>query len=212
MNSSRVVIINVIVVLLLIAGGGTAFYYYTQSINYISTDNARVDGQPIPVASPAAGQLTEWRGEVGKSFMTGDRIGTVKTAAGSVQVTVPIGGTVVQQSAVTNAIVGAGSPLARAYDLNNLWVTANVNETSINDVKIDQVVDVYVDAFPGTTLTGRVSAIGLATASTFSLLPTSNTTSNYTKVTQVIPVTVKLDGYRGTSLVPGMSVSVRIHK
>lgn len=212
MNSSRVVIINVVVLLLLIAGGGAAVYYYTQSVNYISTDNARIDGQPVSVASPAAGQLTDWRGEVGKTFASGDRIGSVKTAAGSVEVTVPAAGTIVQQSALTNAIVGAGTPLARSYDMNNLWVTANIKETNINDVKIDQVADVYVDAFPGTTLTGKITAIGLATAGTFSLLPTSNTTSNYTKVTQVIPVTIKMDGYRGLNIVPGMSVSVRIHK
>jgi multidrug resistance efflux pump len=77
---------------------------------------------------------------------------------------------------------------------------------------VSQTVDVYVDSFPGTALTGKVDQIGLATAGTFSLLPTSNTTGNYTKVTQVIPIKISLDGYRGLGLVPGMSVSIRIHK
>jgi multidrug resistance efflux pump len=212
MNSSRVVLINIIVVLLLIGGGATAVYYYTQSINYIATDNARIDGQPISIASPSAGQLTDWHGEVGKSFSSGDRIGTVRAAAGSVDITFPVSGTVVQQSAVINTIIGAGVPLARAFDLSNLWVTANITETNINDVKINQAVDVYLDAYSGTALTGKVTKIGLATAGTFSLLPVSNTSSNYTKVIQVIPITISLDGYRGLGLVPGMSASIRIHK
>jgi multidrug resistance efflux pump len=95
--------------------------------------------------------------------------------------------------------------------MNNLVVTANIDETKIQDVKVGDVVDVYVDAFPGTTLNGNVKSIGLATASTFSLLPTSNTNANFTKVTQVIPVTIKLNNIPG-GLVPGMNVSVRIHK
>ncbi|MCB6949711.1 HlyD family secretion protein, partial [Roseburia faecis] len=53
---------------------------------------------------------------------------------------------------------------------------------------------------------------GKATASTFSLMPTDRSSGNYTKETQVIPVKVKLDSYGGLDLVPGMNVTVRIHK
>jgi multidrug resistance efflux pump len=98
------------------------------------------------------------------------------------------------------------------YDLNNLWVTANIEETKIRDVKLNQVVDIDVDAFPGNSMTGKVAQIGLATAGTFSLLPVTNTTANYTKVTQVIPVTIAIDNYRGFGIVPGMSAHIRIHK
>jgi multidrug resistance efflux pump len=212
MNSSRIVLVNVIVILLLIVGGGAAVYYYTQSANYVSTNNARIDGQPISIAAPSTGKLVEWHGEIGRAFAANERIGVVHTPGGDVNINFPLAGTIVQQSAVINTFVAAGTPLARAYDLNNLWVTANIEETKINDIKYGQMVDVYVDAFPGTALTGTVSKLGLATAGTFSLLPAGNTTANYTKVTQVIPVTIALEGYRGLTLVPGMSVTVRIHK
>jgi multidrug resistance efflux pump len=95
--------------------------------------------------------------------------------------------------------------------MNNLFVTANIDETKIQDVRVGDTVDVYVDAFPGTNLTGSVQSIGLATASTFSLIPSTNTNANFTKVKQVIPVTIKLTNIPG-GLVPGMNVSVRIHK
>jgi multidrug resistance efflux pump len=213
MKSSSLLLINVLMILLIVAGGGAAAFYYMKSAaTYISTDNARVDGQSVTVAAPVAGQLSYWSGKVGQSYDSGQQIGTVRSDAGPTEIILPASGTIVQQNAVERSFVGPGTPLARLYDLNNLWVMANVKETIIRNVKLNQAADIYVDAFPGTSLTGKISQIGLATAGTFSLLPTSNTTSNYTKVTQVIPVVVTIDNYRGIELVPGMSASVRIHK
>jgi multidrug resistance efflux pump len=212
MKSSRIVLVNLVVILLLLVGGAAAFYYYQQSVNYISTDNARIEGQALTISAPAAGRLTEWRGRVGQQLTAGERIGAVAAAGGTVGVTAPSRGTIVQQSAVVNTLIAAGAPLARAYDMDNLWVSANIDETDIDDVSVNQTVDIYIAAFPGTTLTGRVSQIGLATAGTFSMLPTPNTTANYTAVTQVVPVNISVDGYRGLNIIPGMSVSVRIHK
>jgi multidrug resistance efflux pump len=120
--------------------------------------------------------------------------------------------TVVQQNAVTNSFVAPGVSLARGYDLGNLWVTANIEETKIEDIKVGQDVDIYVDAYPDRKFTGKVEKLGFATANTFSLLPSSNNTGNYTKVTQVIPITISIDNYNGAELVPGMNVTVRIHK
>lgn len=211
---SKVVIINILVLLIIVGGGGAALYYYNQTVNYVSSNNAKVDGLPVPIAATSSGQLTDWSGDIGKSFRSGERVGTIQSAAAGatrVEITSPVDATIVQQSAVPNSFVSAGTVLARGYDLNRLWVTANIDETRINDVKPGQAVDVYVDAFPGTTLTGHIDKIGLATAATFSLLPASNTTANYTKVTQVIPVIVALDGYKGLAIVPGMNVSVRVH-
>lgn len=210
---SKVILINIIVLVLILGGAGAAIYYYNLSINYVSTENAKFEGQPVTVAAVASGQLVEWNGQVGKAYRSGDRVGSIQPAGGAAKVdlTVPIDATIVQQSIVPNSFVATGTTLARAFDLNHLWVTANIEETKINNIKVGQTVDVYADAFPGTTLTGRVDKVGLATASSFSLLPSSNTNANYTKVTQVIPITITLDGYNGLAIVPGMNVSVRIH-
>lgn len=54
--------------------------------------------------------------------------------------------------------------------------------------------------------------IGLTTAGTFSLLPSNNSTGNYLKVTQVIPIRISIESYKGLELVPGMNVTVWIHK
>lgn len=44
------------------------------------------------------------------------------------------------------------------------------------------------------------------------MLPSSNATANYTKVKQVVPVKISLDHSKSVNIVPGMNVSVRIHK
>jgi multidrug resistance efflux pump len=209
----RLLLVNIIVILIIIVGGFAAYYFYNQSTLYLKTDDAAVSGQEIVVAAPTTGKLVSWNGDTGSDFSSGDTVGQI--AAGGtkpIDVTMPQSATVVQNQAVENEIVAAGTPLAYAYNLQNLWVMANVKETEISDVKVGQDVDVYVDAFPGITLKGTVKQIGLATASTFSLLPSSNDTANYTKVTQVIPVQIKLEGDEGIGLTPGMSASVRIHK
>ncbi|NRD80366.1 HlyD family secretion protein [Bacillus sp. BRMEA1] len=221
MKLGKMIILNVIILLVLVGGGFGAYAYYNNAVNYLSTDNAQISGQQVSIVAPATGKLTDWNGKEGSSYSKDQQIGTV-LAAGTgtgaaaaptnIPVTMPSNGTVVQSNAVKNSFVAAGTPLATVYDLSNLWVTANIDETKIDDIATNQDVDIYVDAFPNTTLKGKIETIGLATAGTFSLLPTSNTSGNYTKVTQVIPVKISIDDAKGLNLVPGMNVTVRIHK
>lgn len=212
----RMIIINVITLIVLVGGGFAGYYYYNQSTSYLKTDNAKIDGKVVPIASPVAGKLTNWTAEVGKSYSAGDKVGSVTSNAGAaaqeVDITVPANATLVQSNATQNAYIAPGTPLAYAYNMSDLWVTANIEETEIDDIQKGQEVDVYVDAYPNTTLTGKVEQIGLTTANTFSMLPSGNSTANYTKVTQVIPVTISLDHSKSLNIVPGMNVTVRIHK
>jgi len=66
------------------------------------------------------------------------------------------------------------------------------------------------EAEPGEHEAGRVESLGLATESTFSLLPAQNASGNFTKVTQRIPVRIALPSSRPVRLVPGMSATVTI--
>jgi multidrug resistance efflux pump len=49
-------------------------------------------------------------------------------------------------------------------------------------------------------------------AGVFSLFPQSNTSGNFQKVTQVIPVKITIDDLKNLPLVPGMNVTVKIHR
>ncbi|TWE08479.1 HlyD family secretion protein [Neobacillus bataviensis] len=217
MSTKRLLLVNIIILIVLVGGGFAGYAYYNKTVNYLTTDNAQIAGQQVSIVAPANGKLIGWDGKVGDSFSKDEAIGTILTTGTDGQptemkVTLPTNGTVVQSSAVPNSFVAAGTPLAQVYDLNNLWVTANIDETKIDEIAVGQDVDIYVDAFPNSTLKGKIQQIGLATAGTFSLLPSSNNTANYTKVTQVVPVKVSIDDNKGVGIVPGMNVTVRIHK
>ncbi|MCE4955942.1 HlyD family efflux transporter periplasmic adaptor subunit [Macrococcoides caseolyticum] len=213
----KLVLINILTLIILVAGGFAAFHFYNEATNYVTTDNAKIEGDQLVIASPVAGKLTALNKSVGDALSKNDKIGTVAGMGPDgepmkTEITMPQDGTIVKTQATENGFVGAGTPIAYAYDLNQLYVTANIKETQIDGIKVDQEVDVYVDGYKDTDLTGEVKQIGLATASSFSMLPSSNGNANYTKVTQVVPVKIELDKDKSLDIIPGMNVTVRIHK
>lgn len=215
-NFGRLIMINIIVIIVLIGGGALGYYYYNQSTNYVTTDNAKVDGQTIPIAAPSSGKLTDWTAKLGAKYQSGDTLGKVQTMGSNgkpatMPIQMPKDGTLVQNNGVTDTFIGAGIPIATAYNLDKLYITANIKETNIDNIKTGQKVDISVDAYPNAKLTGRIDQIGMATQSTFSLMPSQNNSGNYTKVTQVVPVKISIDSYQGTELMPGMNVTVKIH-
>jgi membrane fusion protein (multidrug efflux system) len=74
-----------------------------------------------------------------------------------------------------------------------------------------QPAKVVFDAAPGKTFTGKVEAIGAGTGAEFSLLPAQNATGNWVKVTQRVPVRIKLDDAEGAAaLASGLSAEVTV--
>jgi multidrug resistance efflux pump len=113
---------------------------------------------------------------------------------------------------VPGTFVTTGTQLAVAYNLEKIYVTARVDETDVEAIHPGQVVDIAVDAYPNAQLTGRVREIQSGAAAVFSLFPQSNSGGNFQKVTQVIPVKIGIENVKGLDLVPGMNVTVHIHK
>ncbi|MCB0910116.1 MAG: efflux RND transporter periplasmic adaptor subunit [Propionibacteriaceae bacterium] len=183
---------------------------------YVTTDNAQVDGTQITVTAPTSGTLTDWTATMGTSLTAGQVVGRVAVQTGYLQpqvvVRAPAAGVVAVNNGVNGSFVAAGTSLAIAYDPSDVYVTARVEETEISDVKVGQQVDISVDAFPSTPLTGHVVEIKTGAAAVFSLFGQSNSTGNFQKVTQVIAVKVAIDDRQGLALVPGMNVTAKIEK
>jgi len=202
--------------LALIAAAGFGTSYFLNARNYVSTDNAQVDGSKISINAPTTGTLSDWRINQGASVHEGEVVGRVKIQDGFAQplmsIKAPADGTVAVDNGVPGTFVTTGTPLAVAYNMNDIYVTARVDETDIQSVHVGQVVDIDVDAYPGTPLTGRVREIQGGAAAVFSLFPQSNSGGNFQKVTQVIPVKIGFDNVDNLDLVPGMNVTVHIHK
>ncbi|HUW04886.1 MAG TPA: HlyD family secretion protein [Williamwhitmania sp.] len=97
------------------------------------------------------------------------------------------------------------------------WVLVYLQETNLEGIKIGQKAIYTVDAFPGLEFEGKVFYIGSNTASQFSLIPPSNASGNFTKVTQRVPLKISFDKATKDGvevpmpdLLAGMSVVVKI--
>jgi membrane fusion protein (multidrug efflux system) len=125
----------------------------------------------------------------------------------------PSSGIVSKRSIQLGQLVQAGQVLFSVVHSNDIYITANFKETQVGDLRLNDRVDVEVDAFPDSAIHGIVQSFSGATGAKFSLLPPDNATGNFVKVVQRIPVKIILqaDSALLQSLRPGMSVKVVVH-
>jgi len=94
---------------------------------------------------------------------------------------------------------------------DHLWITANPKETELTGIEPGQPVTISVDTYPDARWEGKVASISPASGSSFSLLPAQNTSGNWVKVVQRIPMRVSIDNKSGQPpLRVGMSVNVEV--
>lgn len=89
--------------------------------------------------------------------------------------------------------LAAATPGFSLVSTDHVWIEANPKETELTNVRVGQKVTVDVDTYPDAEWNGTVESISPASASSFSLLPAQNTSGNWVKVVQRIPLRVKLD-------------------
>jgi membrane fusion protein (multidrug efflux system) len=93
----------------------------------------------------------------------------------------------------------------------DLWVEADMKETDLTYVRNGNPVDVTIDTYGGCKWRGHVSTVSAASDSAFSALPAENTSGNWVKVVQRIPVKIALDKSNcNAPLRAGMSAVVSI--
>lgn len=105
--------------------------------------------------------------------------------------------------------VSIGQRILMFHDPNDIWVQANVKETDIARLKLGMKAQISVDAYPGRAFEGEVFRIGRAATSKFALMPDPNPSGNFTKITQRLPVRIRLL-QTDPVLRPGMMVEVLI--
>lgn len=123
-------------------------------------------------------------------------------------------GVISKRWGLTGNVLQPGQTIFSLYDLDNIWVLANLQETDIAGVHIGSHVEISVDAYPGVKFTGEVFVIKAAAASQFSFIPQDNATGNYTKVAQRVPLKISIrppkDDKNVYYLFNGMSCEVKI--
>jgi membrane fusion protein (multidrug efflux system) len=96
--------------------------------------------------------------------------------------------------------------------VDHVWIDSTPKETELTYVRPGQPVTVAVDGYPDAAWRGTVESISPAAAQEFSLLPAQNSSGNWVKVVQRIPMRVRVDTSDKTlpPLRAGMSVEVEV--
>ncbi len=128
-------------------------------------------------------------------------------------VTAPFAGTVTDVPSIAPGKYLAASTTAFfLVDTDHVWVDATPKETELTYVRPGQPVTVTVDTYPDLEWHGVVESVSPAAAQEFALLPAQNTSGNWVKVVQRVPMRVRLDT-NDKSLPPlraGLSVVVDV--
>ncbi len=124
----------------------------------------------------------------------------------------PFDGIVTQVDTVQPGMYLAASTAAFGIvSTEDVWVEANPKETELTWVKPGDPVSVTIDTYPGHPWQGLVSSIAPNSGSEFSVLPAQNTSGNWVKVVQRIPVRIAVERKPGDpELRAGMSVEADI--
>ena len=129
-----------------------------------------------------------------------------------VRIAAPAAGVVSNMRLQPGERVERGVPVFSLIEDRPVWVEANFKETQLTHMREGQEVTVVADAYPDAKWRGRVSTISPATKAEFSLLPAQNSSGNWVKVVQRVPVLVALDPAPPgqAPLRAGMTVTARV--
>jgi multidrug resistance efflux pump len=207
--------------------GGIAFgvNLWYQNHKYVSTNNASISAPLIPVGTLTPCQIISLDADYGSFVEKGQRIAIVgmprsdnpvnmqglkEIPIGRATIESPVNGYVAAVWTYPGAVVSPGQPIVTVYDVSETWVIANISETDIYRIKPGQEVEINVDSLGGAVLKGHVEGIAAATAGTFSIIAQNNTTANFIKVAQVVPVKITIENPGNYILIPGTSAEVKI--
>ncbi|MBT1688955.1 HlyD family secretion protein [Dawidia soli] len=127
-------------------------------------------------------------------------------------ITSPYSGYTGRKTILEGQQVQAGQPLVSVVNSRDKWVIANFKETQVSGMYVGQPVQIEADAIPGRMFPGKIDAIAASTGSKFSLLPADNSTGNFVKIIQRVPVKIVFNEGNVDELKAGMNVTIVVKK
>jgi len=156
------------------------------------------DGAAVPGQNPAIA--------AGEAKKAGAELNLTRT-----EVRAPVAGTVTQADRLqVGQQAVQGLPVLTLVEDSSSYVEANFKETDLDDMQVGQRAEIKLDAYPGLVLKGQVETIGAGTGSEFSVLPAQNATGNWVKVTQRVPVKIRITSKSPRRLIAGLSADVTV--
>lgn len=129
-------------------------------------------------------------------------------------ITAPHDGIMGRRSVNVGQLLNPSQQVATIVDVNNVWITANYRENQMQNVQIGRMAKITVDALGGKEFEGKITAISGATGARYSAVPVDNSTGNFVKVQQRIPVRIEFTDKNKSEdlkqLRAGMNVQVTI--
>ena len=124
----------------------------------------------------------------------------------------PADGVIYQASSFKpGQMVSASQSLFTLVQTGDVWVDANFKETQLDGVVPGRPATIKFDVDTGREVEAVVEAIGAGTGTEFSLLPAQNATGNWVKVTQRVPVRLRLvNPADANGLSSGISAAVSV--
>jgi multidrug resistance efflux pump len=203
--SKPVVIMLAIVIVL--AGLGIAGYFIYEGTFYYQTDNAKVDAAIYQLTANASGELVRMDVSQGEEVKAGQVLAQVLKGP---FVRSPVDGTVTDVKMQKGDYANASDVLLVVARTSDMYITANVEETNILKIQMGQTVSVSLDAY-GKSFDGYVDDVNSITSTKLSGSAASFTTSGtYTKVTQLIPVRIRLNDNVDLADIIGTNATVKI--
>jgi multidrug resistance efflux pump len=194
-------------IVILLAGLGIAGYFIYEGSFYYQTDNAKVDTTIYQLTANARGELIKMDAYRSKEVTAGQVLAQVDNGPYIIS---PIDGTVIDVKMQKGDYANASDVVMVVAKTSDMYITANVEETNILKIHTGQSVLVSLDAF-GRDFNGYVEDVDTVTSTKLAGSATSFTTSGtYTKVTQLIPIKIKLlDNVDLTDII-GTNATVKI--
>ena len=194
-------------IVILLAGLGIAGYFIYEGNFYYQTDNARVDTMIYQLPANARGKLVKVYVSQGGEVKAGQLLARVEDGP---YIKSPIDGTVIDVKLQEGDYVTAADVVAVVANTPDIFITANVEETDILKIHEGQSATVSLDAY-GQSFDGYVEEVDTVTSSKLSGALSSFTTSGtYTKITQLLPVKIKLLEDVDLTDIIGTNASVKI--
>ena len=128
-------------------------------------------------------------------------------------------GIITQMNLEEGEYINVGKILFAIVDEKKAWLEANLKETDLTNIKVGQSALFIPDSYPNSRWNAQVESISPATGAEFSILPPQNSSGNWVKVVQRIPVRLSIsdldnkirkESNINKELRVGMSVSVTI--
>lgn len=193
----------------LLKRGFTTRTRYDEALADVTTDRTRL-AQARALAANARAAVDPSGDQPGEAAARA-AIAKARLDLSRTQVRAPASGTIANADRLlVGQQVVPGIGMLSLVGTGEAWIEANFKEKDLARMLVGQRARVEIDALPGSRLSGRIQSIGAGTGSEFAILPAQNANGNWVKVTQRVPVRIKLDSRPSRPLIAGLSATVTV--